>query len=93
MWGKFTPPHRRLPAFSDRLPAISFSCFLHVSGIRGCPINLDRVSSAGLVFSRAHLLILIAAFKSRFTNSIGLLPPVELIHAGIPRSRALCAVR
>jgi hypothetical protein len=71
--------HRRLPAFFDRLHAIDLSFSSYTLTLRGGPTTLDGVSSSGLVFRTAHLLILIAALKSRFTNSMRLSPLVELV--------------
>ena len=88
-----TPTCRRLPAYFDLPPAIGFGLSLHTSSLRGCHTNLDRVSSAGLVFSTAHRLILIAALKALFTNAMLAIPLVERTNARIPRTCAFCATR
>jgi hypothetical protein len=83
---------RHLPVFFDLPSAIGFSFSLYTWSLRGCVTKLDRVSSSGLVSGTAHLLILIAALKSRFTNSLHAPPLVELMNARSPRPRALTAI-
>jgi len=83
---------RRHLGFFDRHPAIGFSFFLYISSLRGCYLKLDGVSSAGVVYSTTHPLILIAPLKSRFTDSLRALPQVEVTIARSPRTLALCAI-
>jgi len=59
-----TPPSLFLSADCHRLRFLS----RHTGGIRGCHSNLVRVSSASLVFSTAHLLILLMTSKSPFKS-------------------------
>jgi len=60
------------------------------SSIRGCPTKLDRLSSADLVFSKAHCLVLIVALTSSFTNFLRFMLLFQQTSARIPRIRALC---
>jgi len=46
-----------------------------------------------LVFSTANLLLLIAAWESRFTNSAYAALLVDLTKTRIPRTRAFCATK
>jgi len=84
---------RRLPAFFDRPPAVSFSLSRYTLSSRGRPKNLHRVSFRGLVFSTAHHLILIAPFKVSVHELLAfLLPPAEFTSARTRRTRALGAI-
>jgi len=81
-----TLPSLFQPATCYRLQLV----LLHPSSFRGCPIEVNLLRCWGLVFSTAHLLIPIAALKYRFTNSMRLLPLLELTFGRTARTRALC---
>jgi hypothetical protein len=84
---------RRLPAFFDRPPTTASNFFSYSSTFRGYPTKLPFVFSGGLSSSTAHFRILIAALKSRFTNSIRSFPPlVVLTYARSPRTFALLSI-
>jgi len=71
-----------LQATFDLPTAVCFRFSLHASSLRGFPTKLARVSSSVLVFSAAHRMILKAAFKYRFKNSMcvfSLAPMHELL--------------
>jgi len=67
-----------------------FPFFSYSSSLRGCPTKFSRVSSGVLVCSTAHLLTLIAARKSRFTNSIRFLPSL-VVHADASSPRTFAS--
>jgi hypothetical protein len=84
---------RRLPVLLDRPPITSSSFFSYSSTLRGCRTKFSLVSAGGLLSSTAHLLILIVALKSRFTNSIRFLPSlVVLTSASGPHTFALLSI-
>jgi hypothetical protein len=84
---------RRLPVFLDRPPTTVSNFFSYSLTLRGCPKKFLLVHSGGLVSSTAHLLILMAALKSRFTNSTRFLPSlVVLTNASSPRTFALLSI-
>jgi len=60
---------RRLQNFFDWPSGLGFSFSIYISSMAQCLLKFDLVSSVGLVFSIKHCLILMAALKSRFTNS------------------------
>jgi hypothetical protein len=70
---------RRLPVFLVRPPTTAFNLVSYSSTLRGCPTNFSLVYSEGLVSITAHLLILIAALKSLFTNSFRFLPSLVVL--------------
>jgi len=80
-----------LQSCSGRPTANGFNFSLYSLSRRGCPIKFIRVSCGGVLFNTTHLLILVAALKSRFTNSMRFLPLVEFSNARIPRTRGLNA--
>jgi len=85
---------RRFAGFSDRQPTTPACNFRsYYSTWRGCPRKWARVSFGGLVSFSARLLILIAALKFRFTNSIRFLALVGITDASRPRTRNLYATR
>jgi len=55
-------------------------------------MKFSLVDSGGLFSSTAHLLILIAALKSRFTNSIRFLQLIVLPNASSPRTFAIHSI-
>jgi len=77
--------------FFDRPPAINFSFSLYTFSLRGCSTKMARVSSWGLVFSTANRLILMAALKSRITDSMRFLPLFRKTNPSSPRAPALFA--
>jgi hypothetical protein len=79
---------RRLPVFLDRQPTSGSSFLPYNMTIRGSPTKFSLVSFGGLVSTTAHLLILMAAFKPRFTNSIRFLPLIVHTNARSPRTFA-----
>jgi len=85
------PPGDMCLPFSTGLLLSAFVFSLHTSNIRGGATKLGFVSSACLVLSAAHLLILIAALKSRFADSMRAVPLELLTHARNGTTRALCA--
>jgi len=89
----YRPTCRRLPVFLDQPPTTGFNSFPYSSTLRGCPIKLDRVSPRGLLCSTAYQLTLMAALKSRFTNSMRFLLPPSLVLTSVnhPRSRGVSA--
>jgi hypothetical protein len=90
---RFQSTRRRLRAFFDRPPTSASNFFSYSSTLGGYPKKFFRVHSGGLLSSTAHLLTLIAALKSRFTNSIRFLPSfVVLTSASSPRTFALLSI-
>ena len=89
----YRPTCRRLPVFLDQPPTTGFNSFPYSSTLRGCPTKLDRVSPRGLLCSTAYQLTLMAALKSRFTNSMRFLLPPSLVLTSVnhPRSRGVSA--
>jgi hypothetical protein len=88
------PTGGRFAGFSDRQPTTPACNFRsYYSTWRGCPRKWGRVSFGGLVSFSARLLILIAALKFRFTNSIRFLALVGITDASRPRTRNLYATR
>jgi len=85
----YTATCRRLPAFFDRPPSISFSLPGHTSSLGRCPTMLDHVSYQGLASSTANRLISAAALKCRFTNSMRVLTRAERAAARMPKTHAL----
>jgi len=84
---------RRLPAVFDRPPTTASNFLSYSSTLGGCPTKLSLVYFAGLFSRTAHLLILIAALKSRFTNSIRFSPSfVVPTNARSPRTFALPSI-
>jgi len=84
---------RRLPVFLDRPPTTVSNFFSYSLTLRGCPKKFLLVHSGGLFPSTAHLRILIAALKSRFTNSIRFLSLlVVLTSASSPRTFAILCI-
>jgi len=93
-WTKRLQPRcRRLLVLLDRPSTTASNVVSYSSTLRGCPKKFSLVDSGGLVSSTAHFLVLIAAFKSRFTNSIRFSPlVVVLTSAPSPRTFALLSV-
>jgi len=87
-----TPTCRRLSVVLDRPPTAGFNLSLCDSTLRGCPTRLACVSAAGLLSSTVRLLILMAALKSRFTNSICFFAFIILTNARSPRTCALLSI-
>jgi hypothetical protein len=87
-----TLTRRRFPDFLDRRSGIGGSSCVYKLSIRGCTTKSDRACSSGLALSTAHRMILVAAFKSRFTNSMSASTLVERTMARNCRTRALCAI-
>jgi hypothetical protein len=83
----------RRPRVFRPAPATPFLFFSYSSTLRDCPAKFALVQSGGLFSSTAHLLILMAALKSRFTNSIRFVPSlVVLTDASNPRTFALLSI-
>jgi len=58
------------PVFLDRPPTPASNLVSYSSTLRGCQTKFSHVDSGGIFSSTALLLILSAASKARFTNSI-----------------------
>jgi len=84
---------RCLRAFLDRPPPTASNFLSYSSTWTDCSIKCSLVYDGGLFSSTAHLRILIAALKSRFTNSIRFVPlGVALTNASSPRIFALLSI-
>jgi hypothetical protein len=84
---------RCLAVVLDRPPTTSSNFFSYSSTLRGCPTKFYLVNSGSLFSSTAHLLVLIAALMSRFTNSIRFLPSLDVLNnASSPRTFALLSI-
>jgi hypothetical protein len=84
---------RSLTVALDRPPTTGFIFILYNSTMRRCPTKFSPVNSGGLFPITALLRILIAAFKSRFTNSIRFLPSlVVYTNASSSRNFALLSI-
>ena len=84
---------RSLTVSLDWPPTTGFIFILYNSTMRRCPTKFSPVNSGGLFPITALLRILIAAFKSRFTNSIRFLPSlVVYTNASSSRNFALLSI-
>lgn len=83
---------RRLPVFLDRPPTKGFNFFSYNSALRGSSAKFSLVNSGGLLSITAHLLILIAALKSWFTNFIRFLLLIVLPDAPSPETFAFLPI-
>ena len=83
---------RSLPVFLDRPPTTASNFFSYSLSLSGFPTKFSLVDPRGLSSLTAHFLILIAALKSRFTNSIRFLPLIVLTNASNPRTFAILSI-
>jgi len=83
-----TPPRLFRPA-----TYCGYHFFSYSSSLRGCPTMFSRVDAGSLLSIPAHLRGLIAALKTRFTNSIRFLPMVVVLtNANSPRTSPLFSI-